>query len=156
MARKTSAALKAPPLHVHLENLSSKPSIYWLTSKLVTAARSRHPDLTTSRVRTTVGQDFADLRQQLKTAQVLVIPADAINHPKFPQGVFNDAPHQKLVQFIGAGIEGVLPLDWLPPHIQLANVSGVHVENIREFLQMGLLALNAQLPAIVWNQRRAH
>ena len=155
MAAKSSVALKAPPLHVHLENLSSKPSIYWLTSKLVSAARRRHPDLTTSRVRVTVGDDFADLRRQLRTAQILVIAADALKHPKFPEGVLADAPRLKLVQLIGAGVEGVFPLDWLPSHIQLANASGVHVEKIREFLQMALLALNARLPAMVWNQRHA-
>lgn len=156
MAPKKSGALKAPQLHVHLENLSSKQRIYWLTRDLVPAARKRHPDLTTSRVRITVGEDFADLRRQLRTAQVLVIAADALKHPKFPARVFDDAPQLRLVQLIGAGVESLFPLDWLPLRIQLATASGVHVEKVREFLQMALLALNFRLPQILRNQQRAH
>src|SRR6188508_1900456 len=114
MARKTTAdALKAPPVHVHLENLSSKQPIYWLTHDLVPAARKRHPDIA-DRVRVTVGEDFTDLERQLKTAQILVIAADALKHPKFPKGALEAAPHLKLVQLIGAGVESLYPFDWLP------------------------------------------
>jgi phosphoglycerate dehydrogenase-like enzyme len=155
MASKTSSALKAPPLHVHLENLSSKEPIYWLTRELVPAARRRHPDLA-NRVRVTVGENFVDLRRQLRTAQVLVIAADALKHPTFPAGVFDEAPNLRLVQLIGAGVESLFPLDWLPARIELATASGVHVEKAREFVQMALLALNFRLPEILRNQRRAH
>jgi phosphoglycerate dehydrogenase-like enzyme len=156
MARNTSTALRAPPLHVHLENLSTKERIYWLTPDLVPAARRRHRDLTAQRVRVTVGEDFTNLTQQLKTAHVLLISADGIKDPRFPQEAFAAAPQLKLVQLIGAGVEGLFPFDWLPPHIQLATASGVHVEKAREFLLMALLALNFRLPEILRNQRRAH
>ena len=155
MARKTSMALRAPPLHVHLENLSSKPSIYRLSRELVLATRRRHPDLA-GRVRFTVGEDFADLRRNLDTAQVLVTGADTFRDPRFPQGVLAQAPRLRFIQLLGAGVEGLLPLDWLPVSVKLATASGVHVEKVREFLQMALLALNFKLPEILRNQRLAH
>ena len=154
MAAQTSAALKAPPLHVHLENLSSKPEIYRLSRELVSDAQRRHRDLA-RRVRFTVGEDFFDLRQRLRTAQVLITAADALRDPGFPEGVLAQAPDLRFIQLLGAGVEGLLPLDWLPTQVKLATASGVHVEKVREFLQMALLALNARLPAMVWNQRRA-
>src|SRR6185436_18213453 len=59
------------------------------------------------------------------------------------------------VQLIGAGAERLLPLDWLPRRARLATASGVHVDKARESLTMALLALNARLPEIMWNQRNA-
>jgi phosphoglycerate dehydrogenase-like enzyme len=50
----------------------------------------------------------------------------------------------------------LLPLDWLPRDMVLTNNSGVHAEKIRESALMVLLMLNARLPAIASNQRKAH
>ena len=155
MPARKSGATKALPIHVHLENLSSKPSIFRLSAELVRLTRRANSDLGGS-LRFTVGEDFAGLDRRLKTAHVLVTSVDALRDPRFPRRLLGEAPNLQLVQLIGAGVEGVLPLDWLPPSVQLANASGVHVEKAREFLMMALIALNARLPAIVWNQRRAH
>ena len=148
--------MKASLLHVHLENLSSKPPVFTLSPALIRLTRRHNQDLA-GKVRFTVGADFADLGQRLKTADVLVTSSDAVRHPRFPRaGLADAAPKLRYLQLIGAGVEGVLPLDWLPPGIKLANNSGVHAAKAREFLLMALLALNARLPSIVWNQRQAH
>jgi phosphoglycerate dehydrogenase-like enzyme len=138
-------------MHVHLENYTSKPRVFWLTPELARAARRSHPRL---EVRFTVGDDLRDLERQLSSARVLVTSADVIRDPRFPRGrLAQAAPHLELVHLIGAGVEGVLPLDWLPPRVRLTNNSGVHADKAREFLLMALLALNARLPAIIANQR---
>jgi phosphoglycerate dehydrogenase-like enzyme len=149
-----AATSRPAPLHVHLENLSSKPPVLGLTPELVRAARRRNGDLS-KKARFTVGEDFTDLGRQLATAEVLVTSSDAIRDPRFPRAhLAAAAPRLRMIHLIGAGVEGVLPLDWLPEGVRLTNNSGVHVEKAREFLTMALLALNARLPAIVHNQQR--
>jgi phosphoglycerate dehydrogenase-like enzyme len=140
-------------MHVHLENYRSKPPVFWLTPQLVRATRRIHPGIG---VRFTVGEDLRDLEHRLATASVLVTSSDVIRDARFPRDrLAQAAPHLRLVHLIGAGVEGVLPLDWLPRPVRLTNNSGIHVEKAREFLLMALLALNARLPAIVANQRLA-
>jgi phosphoglycerate dehydrogenase-like enzyme len=139
-------------MHVHLENLTSKPRIFWLTPELVEATRHANPDLD-QRVRFSVGADLTDLERNLKTAAVLVTSADVVCHPGFPRAdLARAAPALRQIHLIGAAVDRVLPLDWLPEHVQLTNNSGVHVDKVREFLTMALLALNARLPQIVSNQ----
>jgi len=140
-------------IHVHLENYTSKPQVFWLTPELLRATRRAHP---ASGVRFTLGNDLYRLKKQLASATVLVTSSDVIRDPRFPrQDLRTAAPRLQFVHLIGAGVEGVLPLDWLPRGVHLTNNSGVHVDKAREFLLMALLALNARLPAIVSNQRRS-
>jgi phosphoglycerate dehydrogenase-like enzyme len=142
-------------MHVHLENLASKPRIFWLTPELADATRQRHPDLE-GRVRFSVGTDLEQLREQLETAEVLVTSADVVCHPAFPRAnLAAAAPRLRQLHLIGAAVDRVLPLDWLPEAVTLTNNSGVHVEKVREFLTMALLALNARLPELAFNQRRS-
>ena len=142
-------------LRVHLEHYSAKPSIFRLSSELVAATRRNNRDLGAS-VRFSVGEDLADLDRRLRTADVLVTSSDVVRDARFPRARLAEAaPRLRMLHLIGAGVEGVLPLDWLPPAVKLTNNSGVHVAKAREFLEMALLALNARLPAMVWNQRHA-
>src|SRR6202035_5286426 len=100
--------------------------------------------------------DLEAIDQRLSSATVLVTSSGVISDPHFPrQGLADAAPQLKFIHLIDAGVEDVMPLDWLPPNVQLTNNSGVHVDKAREFLIMALLALNARLPEIVWNQRHA-
>ncbi|MDB5871553.1 MAG: Phosphoglycerate dehydrogenase [Ramlibacter sp.] len=142
-------------MHVHLENLTSKPLPFWLTDQLIQESKAKHPQATTE-VHFTLGEDLADLDRNLATATVLVTSSGFVNHPRFPrEGLPAAAPLLKFIHLIDAGVEDVMPLDWLPPSVTLTNNSGVHQAKAREFLIMSLLALNARLPEIVWNQRHA-
>lgn len=139
-------------MHVHLANYTSKPQVFQLTAKLARAARRG-----ISGVRFSVDDDLRDLERRLATARVLVTSSDVIRDPRFPRRrLAQAAPRLELIHLIGAGVEGVLPLDWLPEGVRLTNNSGVHVAKAREFLLMALLALNARLPAIVGNQGKSH
>ena len=143
-------------VRVHLENFTTKPRVFWLTRELVRVARRNHPDIA-RRVRFSVGDDLATLDRNLRDARVLVTSADVIRDARFPRANLREhASDLAHIHIIGAGIEGLLPLDWLPAGVRLTNNSGVHVRKAREFQLMALLALNARLPAIVSNQRQSH
>jgi phosphoglycerate dehydrogenase-like enzyme len=66
------------------------------------------------------------------------------------------APALRWIHIIGAGIEPLLPLDWLGPDLVLTNNSGVHYDKMWESGMMALLMLNGHLPEIVSNQRHCY
>jgi phosphoglycerate dehydrogenase-like enzyme len=53
----------------------------------------------------------------------------------------------QLIQVAAAGIEHLLPLDWLPRSVALATASGVHAPKVREWAVMVLLMLHSRMPA---------
>lgn len=143
-------------MHVHLANSTSKPRPFWLTAELAAAACARYPELR-DKVRFSVDDDLAELTDALPTAEVLVTSGSVITDARFPrQRLRESAPNLQFIHLIDAGVEDVVPLDWLPAGIRLTNNSGVHAGKAREFLMMALLALNSRLPEMSWNQRHAH
>ncbi len=143
-------------MHVHLENTTSKPRPFWLTPELIDAACSSNPALPDD-VQFTVNSDLHDIAGSLSTATALVTSSGVICDPRFPRhDLAAVAPDLQFIHLIDAGVEDVMPLNWLPPNVQLVNNSGVHVEKAREFAIMSLLALNARLPEIMCNQRQAN
>jgi phosphoglycerate dehydrogenase-like enzyme len=147
--------MRNPLLRVHLEHCSAKPPVFCLSPELIEATRRSNKDLGRS-VRFSIGQDLVDLDMHLQSADVLVTSSDVVRDPRFPRArLAQAAPGLRMLHLIGAGVEGLVPLDWLPSSIKLTNNSGVHAGKAREFLLMALLALNARLPALAWNQRHA-
>jgi len=65
------------------------------------------------------------------------------------------APRLKWIHIIGAGVEHLTPMDWLPDGVQLVNNKGVHAAKAGEFGAMALLMLHSAMPAIIANQSRA-
>jgi phosphoglycerate dehydrogenase-like enzyme len=65
------------------------------------------------------------------------------------------APNLKWIHCIGAGVEHMLPMDWLPDAVTLTNNKGVHAAKAGEFGLMAVLMLHSKIPAIVTNQRSA-
>ena len=65
------------------------------------------------------------------------------------------APNLKWIHCIGAGVEHMLPMDWLPETVTLTNNKGVHAAKAGEFGLMAVLMLHSHMPAIVTNQRSA-
>ena len=136
---------------IHFETWADKPRVFRITPRLIEEALARK-DLT---VPTSFGEDLGDLTW-LSQAVGLVTSNDLLTDAKFPLRMLAErAPRLRWIHITGAGIEPLLPLDWLPPHVILTNNSGVHVEKIRESALMMLLMLNTRVPAIVSNQRKA-
>lgn len=69
------------------------------------------------------------------------------------EGLAGRAPHLRWIHCIGAGVEHLLPLDWLPANVELTNNKGVHSDKAGEYGLMAALMLHNHVPAIVTNQR---
>lgn len=139
--------------HLHFETRADKPIVFQMTPALVQAAARRAKAGRSTRW--TVGEDLRDL-SWLATAEGLVTGNDIIVDPAFPKARLAEAaPKLRWIHIIGAGIEPLLPLDWLPPQVTLTNNSGVHARKTGEFATLALLSLCYRLPEIVSNQQRS-
>ena len=65
------------------------------------------------------------------------------------------APNLRWIHCIGAGVEHMLPMNWLPQQVTLTNNKGVHAAKAGEFGLMAVLMLHSKIPAIVTNQKNA-
>ena len=63
------------------------------------------------------------------------------------------APRLKWIHCIGAGVEHMLPMDWIPQGVVLTNNKGVHGAKAGEFGLMAILMLHSHIPAVITNQR---
>ena len=91
--------------------------------------------------------DSDNFAASMKDAEVLL----TWNLPTDDLGAL--APKLKWIHCIGAGVEHLLPLDWLPHGVVLTNSKGVHAAKAGEFGLMSILMLHSHMPAIVTNQR---
>ena len=153
--RSVCLAMQSPclmPLRLHFETRSSKPAVFRMTDAGIGAGAAR---AAAAGVQWTVGAD-PDCLRWMQAAAGLVTSNDVLRGPGFPlMDLARAAPALRWIHVIGAGIEPLLPLDWLPPGIVLTNNSGVHRGKAVESGMLALLALNARWPAIVSRQRRA-
>jgi phosphoglycerate dehydrogenase-like enzyme len=140
-------------VHLHFETRRSRKPVFQFTRELIDAAarRAKAP----RSVKLTLGHDLQDM-ETLARADGLVASNDIIRDPKFPMATLaHDLPRLRWIHIIGAGIEPLLPLDWLPPSVTLTNNSGVHIRKTAEFAAMALLMLNSRLPRMIANQQAA-
>lgn len=136
---------------IHFETRAAKPRVFRITPDLIAAAKQRSQQ----DVATSLGESWNNL-SLLAEATGLVTAIDLLTDPKFPKlSLTEAAPNLRWIHVTGAGIEPLLPLDWLPPQVTLTNNSGVHAEKMRESGLMLLLMLHGRLPAIASNQRKA-
>jgi phosphoglycerate dehydrogenase-like enzyme len=70
-----------------------------------------------------------------------------------PRGSWARAKRLRLIQVLGAGVDGVLPAPDLPASVALANQRGMSAEPMAEFGLTLVLALLKQLPFFVAAQR---
>jgi phosphoglycerate dehydrogenase-like enzyme len=135
------------PLHVHVENARTLMPVFIVRPDQYDQALQRHPDIA-ARIRTTWGWDQDIYAQEARTA-------DAMITYRFPhQRLQSDAPNLKLLQILGAGVDYLLPLDWIPTGVTVLTNSGAHVPKAAQSALMALLMLNARVPELTWCQRR--
>jgi phosphoglycerate dehydrogenase-like enzyme len=132
-------------LHVHLLN-APDIAAYWfdpdrLRGQVAKAVKPRRP------VRVTVSEDPGDVPPDMRAAHVLVgfdLPTHRIA----------ELADLRWIHLVSAGVNHLLPLDWLPPGVALTSSSGVHSELAGQYGAAALLALNFRMPAHATNQRR--
>lgn len=137
---------EAAPLHVHVENASTLMPVFQVREDQYEKALARHPDV--ARVlRTTWGVDQSNWKAEAASA-------DAIITYRFPKETLAaDAPKLKFLQVLGAGVDYLLPLDWVPPHVTMLTNSGAHVPKAAQSGLMTLLMLNSRMPELAWSHR---
>ncbi|MFQ5789073.1 MAG: D-2-hydroxyacid dehydrogenase [Acidobacteriota bacterium] len=138
----------AAPSRVHFQTNPKAPPVFQMTRERYEAAARRHRDLA-GHVQASIGCDLDSFYEAMKSADVLV-------GWNFPRGdLATRAPRLKWIHVWGAGVEHLLPLDWLPPGVSLVNNRGVHAQKAGEYMVMAILMLNNAVPALVTSQRRA-
>lgn len=134
-------------MHVHVENARAMMPVFQVRPDQYESALARHPDVA-SRIRTTWGWDQDVWKKEARTAEAIITY-------RFPRETLAaDAPNLKLLQILGAGVDYLLPLDWLPPGVRMLTNSGAHVPKAAQSGLMTLLMLNARLPELAWSQRQ--
>ena len=135
------------PFHVHVENSRSLMPVFIVRPDQYEPALARRPDLVPL-IRTSWGFDQENYRDEVKHA-------DAMITYRFPKETLRqDAKDLKLLQILGAGVDYLLPLDWVPPGVTMLTNSGAHVPKAAQSALMALLMVNAQLPQLATSQRK--
>ena len=133
-------------VHVHIENSRRSAPVFEITPELFAAAAARHPAVG-GRVDPTFGCDLDNFDVAMRTAEVLIgwrVPREDLR---------TRAPALRWLHLKGAGVEHLLPLDWVPPRLVITNNSGVHAPKAGEFVTLALLMLNNAIPALMTQQR---
>ncbi|MGH6938604.1 D-2-hydroxyacid dehydrogenase [Hypericibacter sp.] len=122
--------------------------VFRINPERFAAAAARHPELS-ERLDVHFVVDSDSLAAALAEADILI--GWRVRNDDLPRR----APRLRWIQLTGAGLEHLLPLDWLPPNVSLTNSSGAHAAKAGEFAQMALLMLNNNMPFFATNQRSA-
>jgi phosphoglycerate dehydrogenase-like enzyme len=138
--------IKTKTYHLHLETSHKRAALFHLTEEKWAAAAKRHRALA-KRLRVTVGWDNEILDDALKTADLMINSAP----PK--ERLRERAPHLKWIQTTSAGVDALMPFDWLPKDITLTNNTGAHGAKAEDSCAMALLMLQSRMPEIIRNQQ---
>jgi phosphoglycerate dehydrogenase-like enzyme len=133
--------------HLHIESQRARPSHLSVTQEAWIASARRHADLA-KKVRVTFGWDGDVLDEALRTADFMI----NWNPPR--ERLRERAPRLRWIQTTGAGLDAILPLDWLPEGVTLTNNRGAHGQKAEDSVTFALLALQMRLPAFVEQQRQ--
>jgi phosphoglycerate dehydrogenase-like enzyme len=138
---------KTRPFRIHIENETKLMPVFTVYQKQYKEALKRFPDIA-SISETTWGIDGDVFDDAIKQA-------DAMIGYRFPRDrLAEKAPRLKLVQVLGAGVDYMLPFDWVPAGLTLTTNCGAHVPKASQSALMAILMANAQIPKLMTAQRR--
>jgi phosphoglycerate dehydrogenase-like enzyme len=138
---------ESDPFVVHVENSSTLKPVFIVSREQYEAALTRHPDVARA-VKTTMGFDAENFDASIRGA-------DALISYRFPRDdLANRAPRLKWIQVLGAGVDYMLPLDWVPPGLKLTTNFGAHVPKASQSALMAILMINSRIPTLMTEQRR--
>ena len=146
-------------IKVHVKNNHASPDsfpstpesepVFTTTQDRWDAALARYPDLA-PHLDVCIDWDTDNFASSMREAEVLYcwdLPTENLDVV---------APNLKWIHIIGAGVEHLCPMDWVPEQLQVVNNKGAHADKAGEFGLMAVLMLHSKLPALVTNQQRAH
>ncbi len=127
-------------------NTPEGEEVFTITRGRFESAVAEFPDIADA-IEVFIDWDSDNFAASMKDAEVLL----TWNLPTEDLGAV--APNLKWIHCIGAGVEHLLPMDWLPDGVVLTNNKGVHAAKAGEFGLMSILMLHSHMPTIVTNQR---
>ncbi len=139
--------MAAKKLRVHIENTRKKDPLFHVTRERWDAACRRHPKLA-RRLDVTLSWDGDGLDTALADTDML------IGVPAMRDRLATRAPELRWVHSTSAGVDGVLPLDWLPRGVAFTNNSGAHGAKAEQYMTMAYHLINTRMAAISVNQQR--
>jgi phosphoglycerate dehydrogenase-like enzyme len=132
--------------HLHIENSMKAPVFTRASPEDIDKARAAYPVLA-ERFKITIGCDGDIFDRAMETADFLISsvpPTDRIPLAK----------RLRWIQTTAAGVDTLMPLDWLPKHMMLTNNSGPHASKCEEYCLMALVALQLGVPQFVHDQAK--
>ena len=145
-------------MRVHVKNNHASPetfpptpegeAVFTITPERFDAAAARYPHVA-QHLDVCIDWDLDRFESSMRAAEVLVtwdLPTANLTRV---------APNLRLIHIIGAGVEHLCPMDWVPDGVTVVNNRGAHADKAGEFGLMAVLMLHNRLPAILGNQRRA-
>lgn len=144
---RTKKPAKPAPIPLYVQINANQPEVYWMTPAVWKAAARRHPALA-KRVKPVFAMDKAPDLAALARAEIV------FSGSKVDRAVIGGtARNMKWLHVTAAGVEGLMPLNWLPKGAVVTNASGVHGPKAGEFAMMALLMLNDQMPLHIDDQK---
>jgi len=145
MPKPAATSKSSAKFHLHIENSTRLHEVFEASRKRVRDAVNRHPDLK-DRLKITIGYGGDILDKQLPKADALFC------HRIDFTNIRERAPRLRWIHIHGAGVEHLMPLDWLPEDMLLMNSSGVHGRRATEYAATAILMLNNRIPELVTHQ----
>ncbi|MGI9301436.1 MAG: D-2-hydroxyacid dehydrogenase [Gammaproteobacteria bacterium] len=122
--------------------------VFTITRERFDAVARAYPDVA-EHLDVCIDWDLDHFEESMQTSEVLVtwdLPTANLSRV---------APNLQWIHIIGAGVEHLCPMDWLPDGVTVVNNRGAHAAKGGEFGLMGVLMLHNHMPAIIGNQQRA-
>ena len=132
----------------YVKNVRTLGAVFDLDKEVFAKVATRFPEVT-KRLDLRIGYDDDEVAKWLPEAEILF----AWEFDRSNLAVA--APKLQWIQLMGAGLDHLLPLDWLPPKVRLATAAGAHHDKAGEFLSTAVLMLNNWIPAFATEQRSA-
>jgi phosphoglycerate dehydrogenase-like enzyme len=133
-------------LRLHIENSSKRAALFQLTESDWAAASARHRQLA-NQLDVTFGCDDDVLPQVVSDIELLIgVPDDR-------RSLAERAHRLRWIHTTSAGMDGLLPLDWLPRGVTLTNNRGAHGVKAEQYLRMAYTLLHTRMIDIIANHR---
>jgi phosphoglycerate dehydrogenase-like enzyme len=146
-------------IKIHIKNNHASPDtfpptpegeqVFTITRERFDECLSRYPDLV-GRLEAFIDWDLDNFDESMRDAEVLIcwdLPTADLSKV---------APKLKWIHIIGAGVEHLCPIDWLPSGVTIVNNRGAHAAKGGEFGLMAVLMLHNHMPALLGLQQRKH
>lgn len=127
--------------------LESEP-VFTISREKYDIAAAKYAELS-KQMEVFVDWDTDHFTESMKTAEVLL----TWNLPT--ENLAEVAPKLKWIHIIGAGVEHLCPMDWVPEGVTITNNRGAHADKAGEYALMAILMLHNKMPTILGNQRKA-